>query len=212
MMGPRDEASFYNANSNMGPLVVKSFVIGILSGFALIGGLLYFVPAVDQHREASLITVQANGGNTESFHANLPDDRILFGGAGEELVPANLDWPGVAALGDVQAELFKIRNRNDVVVGVGSRISGTGSATGHVVEWTLHLPARGTLYANLQPLPDEAGGRSGRLRAGTREFASMTGSFSERIEIPDGGQGNDAESAGRIELLTALVRVAEGGE
>jgi hypothetical protein len=190
--------------------VFKSFVIGIFSGALLLACLLYFVPLVDQHREASLISVQANGGNTESFHANLPDDRILVGGAGKEVIPGNLQWPEVAVLGDAQAELFKIRNRNDVVVGVASRISGTGSATGNVVEWTLHLPARGTLYANLQPLPDEAGNRSGRLRAGTREFASMQGTVNERIRAYEDRQ-DDSGSTGRIELVTALVRQAEGG-
>lgn len=189
----------------------KSFIIGILSGAILTACLLYFFPAVDQHREASLISVQANGGNTESFHANLPDDRIVAGGAGKEVIPASLVWPAAPVLGDTQAELFKIRNRNDVVVGVASRISGTGTATGSVVEWTLHLPARGTLYANLQPLPDEAGYRSGRLRAGTREFASMTGTFTERFQA--GGQQREApEPGGRIELLTALTGKAGGSE
>jgi len=194
----------------MGPLVFKSFVIGVLSGVVLVACLLHFVPVVDQHREASLISVQANGGNTESFHVNLPDDRIVLGGAGKEVIPANLEWPEVAVLGDAQAELFKIRNRNDVVVGVASRISGTGSATGNVVEWTLHLPARGTLYANLQPLPDEGGSRSGRLRAGTREFASMQGSINERTRAIEDGRENDSGPVGRIELVTALVREAEG--
>jgi hypothetical protein len=190
--------------------VFKSFIIGIFSGIALVACLLYFVPAVDQHREASLVSVQPNGGNTESFHVNLPDDRIVAGGAGREVIPANLEWPAMAALGDAQAEVFKIRNRNDVVVGVASRISGTGTATGNVVEWTLHLPARGTLYANLQPLPDAAGNRSGRLRAGTREFASMTGSFNERLQVAADGQEDNSGSGNRIELVTALVREAEG--
>lgn len=189
----------------------KSFIIGILSGVILTACLLYFFPAVDQHREASLISVQANGGNTESFHANLPDDRIVAGGAGKEVIPASLVWPAAPVLGDTQAELFKIRNRNDVVVGVASRISGTGTATGSVVEWTLHLPARGTLYANLQPRPDEAGYRSGRLRAGTREFASMTGTFTERFQA-GGEQGQAPEPEGRIELLTALTGKAEVSE
>lgn len=190
----------------------KLFVIGIFSGMALIACLLYFVPAVDQHREASLVSVQANGGNTESFHVNLPDDRIVMGGTGKEVIPANLEWPTLAALGGAQAEVFKIRNRNDVVVGVASRISGIGSATGNVVEWTLHLPARGTLYANLHPLPDASGSRSGRLRAGTREFASMTGSFNERLQAVEDAQDDNPGSGGRIELVTALVREAEGAQ
>ena len=188
----------------------KSFITGIISGVILAACLLYFIPAVDQHREASLISVQANGGNTESFHANLPDDRIVVGGAGKDAVPATLEWPGAPVLGETQAELFKIRNRNDVVVGVASRISGTGTATGRVVEWTLHLPARGTLHANLQPQPDDAGQRSGRLRAGTREFASMTGSINERFE--SAGEKQDPGFEGRIELVTALVGTPESSE
>src|SRR5690606_36686662 len=110
---------------------------------------------------------------------------IVIGSAGKEVIPANLQWAEVAVLGDAQAELFKIRNRNDVVVGVASRISGTGSATGSVVEWTLHLPARGTLYANLQPLPDEAGIRSRRLRAGRLVFATRQGTFNDRIRADE---------------------------
>lgn len=183
----------------------RTFIIGIVSGAILAAVLLYFVPVVDQHREASLISVQPNGGNTESFHVNLPDDRILSGEAGKPPVPASLEWPSAPVLGDARAELFKIRNRNDVVVGVASRISGTGTASGSVVEWTLHLPARGTLYVNLQPRADSTGLRTGTLRAGTREFASMTGSVNERLVGPV-ESGNDEENIeGRIELVTALV-------
>lgn len=190
----------------------KTFIFGIVSGVVISAGLLYFVPAVDQHREASLISVQANGGNTESFHVNLPHDRIVVGAADKDAIPASLQWPRVAVLGDTQVELFKIRNRNDVVIGVASRISGSGTASGSVLEWTLHLPARGTLYANLQPQPDDAGRRSGRLRAGTREFAAMTGSVNERFVRPDTAQDGDVDFEGRIELVTALVGSSERSE
>ena len=62
--------------------MIKTFSFGILLGIALTALLIYFVPAVDQHREPSIISVQANGGNTESFHVNLPDARIVFGAPG----------------------------------------------------------------------------------------------------------------------------------
>jgi hypothetical protein len=185
--------------------LLRTFIIGIVSGAILAAALLYLVPVVDQHREASLISVQPNGGNTESFHVNLPDDRILAGGAGKSLVPATLEWPEVPVLGDAQAELFKIRNRDDVVVGVASRISGTGTASGTLVEWTLHLPARGTLYVNLQPQAGGGGLRTGTLRAGTREFASMTGSVNERLVGPVESPDEESGLEGRIELVTALV-------
>ena len=190
--------------------MLKTFIIGILSGIALAAAALYFVPAVDQHREASLISVQANGGNTESFHVNLPDDRILSGTANQAGVPETLAWPEAPVLGDTRTELFKIRNRDDVVVGVGSRISGTGTASGAVVEWTLHLPARGSLYVSLQPLPGDAGYRSGTLRAGTREFADMRGSINERFVDRRDEQEADSDFEGRIELVTALVGTGEG--
>jgi len=187
----------------------KTFIIGIVSGGILAAVLLYFVPVVDQHREASLISVQPNGGNTEAFHVNLPDDRILAGAAGIEPVPATLEWPAAPVLGDTQAELFKLRNRDDVVVGVASRISGTGTASGTVVEWTLHLPARGTLYVNLQPQAEDSGFRSGSLRAGTREFASLTGSVNERFIGNVEEQDGEDNVEGRIELVTALVGSSE---
>jgi hypothetical protein len=190
----------------------KSFIIGIVSGAILAAVLLYFVPVVDQHREASLISVQPNGGNTEAFHVNLPDDRILEGAAGIEPVPATLEWPATPVLGDARAELFKIRNRDDVVVGVASRISGTGTASGTVVEWTLHLPARGTLYVNLQPQADASGLRSGSLRTGTREFASRTGSVNERFIGGIEEQDGEDSVEGRIELVTALVASSESIE
>jgi hypothetical protein len=192
--------------------VFRTFIIGIFSGAVLAACLLYFVPAVDQHREASLVSVQPNGGNIESFHANLPDDRIIVGAAGMDAVPEALKWPAAPVLGDTWAELFKIRNRNDVVVGVASRISGTGIAGGSVLEWTLHLPARGTLYAKLQPQADEAGQRSGRLRAGTREFALMTGSVNERLINAGDEQNSDTDRQARIELVTALVASSESSE
>lgn len=190
--------------------MLKTFIFGILSGIVLAACALYFIPVVDQHREASLISVQANGGNTESFHVNLPDDRILSGRTGMRGVPESLQWPDAQVLGDTKAELFKVRNRNDVVVGVASRISGTGTASGPVVEWTLHLPARGSLYVSLQPQPEDAGFRNGTLRAGTREFAGMTGSVNERFIDPADEQEAESGFEGRIELVTALVGTAEG--
>jgi hypothetical protein len=137
---------------------------------------------------------------------NLPDDRILVGAAALDTpVPSGLEWPGVQIPGDTQAELFKIRNRNDVVVGVASRISGSGAGSGSIVEWTLHLPARGSLYIDLQPQPDAAGARRGLLRAGTREFRALTGNVNERFLSPGDEQDGESDFEGRIELVTALV-------
>lgn len=183
--------------------MIKTFSFGILLGVVLTAALLYFVPAVDQHREPSIISVQANGGNTETFHVNLPDDRIIDGSPASELpVPQTLRWPDDARLANSRVELFKLRNRDGVVVGVASRIAGAVAESGRIVEWTLHLPARGSLYASVSPQA-EAGIRDGRMLAGTREFVNMRGNVVERTvePVPGGEEGG----GGRIELVTALI-------
>jgi hypothetical protein len=178
--------------------VIRTFSIGILLGIAIVAGLLYVVPVVEQHREASLISVQPNGGNAEAFHINLPDDRILRSPSDNGAVePDELKWPDDSLLQGAQTEVFKIRNRNEAVVGVASRVAGTAGGD-RFVEWTLHLPARGSLYLAMQPSVDEAGNRNGNMLAGTREFAKMHGSVRERLLAA-------AEETGRIELVTALA-------
>ena len=190
----------------------KTLYFGIFCGALAAAGAVWFVPTVDQHREPSLISVEANGGNREVFHINLPQDRILAGMAGVETVPAGLEWPASGALAGAQAELFKIRDAHDVVVGVASRIAGTGTVTGSVIEWTLHLPARGSLYATMAPAAGSDGYRNGSLRAGTREFADLGGRVFERhFDVGDtGSSGIEIDS--RIELVTALVSTLEPDE
>lgn len=192
--------------------MIKSFNFGILFGVAATAGLFWYVPAVDQHREPSFVSVEANGGNRETFHVNLPQDRILAGMAGaNEAVPPGLQWPGTSMLANLQTELFKLRDRNDVVVGVASRIAGAGTATGSVIEWTLHLPARGTLYSTMQPVADGSY-RTGSLRAGTREFGGLHGSVLERHFGVSGETSAGSDVRERIELITSLVGAAEESE
>lgn len=187
----------------------KTFIFGILLGIAAAVGLLYFVPAVDQHRETSLVSVEPNGGNLEAFHINLPEDRILAGAAdSESRVPAALEWPATDVLANARVELFKIRDRKDTVIGVASRMTGPVAAQGSVVEWTLHLPARGTMYVAMQETTDADGRRDGSLRAGTREFSERHGSVNERFVDTAAAADDDSWIEGRIELRTALVRNA----
>lgn len=184
---------------NTGRGVFRTFVFGILLGFALAAAALHFLPAVNQHREASLISVQANGGTLERFRIELPEDRILAGGAGAQAMPAGLDWP--ASLADTRAELYKVRNERGIVIGVASRLEGREQGAGELVEWALHLPARGTMFLSLRP-GEAPGDYAGRLRAGTREFSGLTGSAQERV-VPAAVDGGDESNDGRIELLTA---------
>lgn len=182
----------------------KTFILGILLGVGGTAALAYYVPAVDIHREPSHITVQPNGGNLELFRLDLPRDRIMIGLAGgENSLPAQLDWPDDIRFGNFQAEVFKLRDRHGVVIGVASRLASAGDPTGPFIEWVLHLPARGTLYLQMEITPAAEGHRNGRMLAGTRDFEALRGSAREQFltDVDD----LDADSEGRIELITILA-------
>jgi hypothetical protein len=118
--------------------MLKTFIAGILLGVVATGAALYSFPAVNQVREHSLIVVHPNQGNTESFHVNVPMDRIMIGAPEQKAsLPAGLEWPGDEQFADMRAELFKIRNGKDVVIGVASRIAASHEESGDIIEWVL---------------------------------------------------------------------------
>jgi hypothetical protein len=182
----------------------KTLIAGILLGVAGAGAVLHYVPIVNQSREPSMIVVHPNHGNTEAFHVNVPTDRIMVGVPGQqEPLPVGLQWPDEEKFSDSRAELFKIRNGKDVVVGIASRIAASDEVSGDIVEWVLHLPARGSAYVLMEAEPREEGFRMGNLKAGTREFGPLTGRVTERW-VADTSGLEDAP-AGRIEIITAFV-------
>jgi len=182
----------------------KTFVFGIVLGLGGTGALVHYVPVVNQHREASLIEFAVNAGNSELFQIDLPDDRILAGVPGQSAtVPAALEWPDHRIFADAQAELFKLRDRDDVVVGIASRISSSKDASGPFVQWMLHLPARGTLFVIFDAAPADGGLRNGTLRGGTGDFANLSGSVTEQFR--ELSQDPDADTVARIQLVTRLV-------
>lgn len=189
----------------------KTFIAGILLGIAAAGAALYFYPAVNQFREHSLIVVHPNQGNTESFHVNVPMDRIMIGvPAQKNPLPAGLQWPADELFADTRAELFKIRNGKDAVVGVASRIAASHESSGDVIEWVFHLPARGSAFVVMQAEPVEGGYRIGELASGTREFAALHGRVTERW-VADTADSEEAQT-GRIEIITAFVARLEEEE
>ncbi|MEJ2172347.1 MAG: hypothetical protein ACO22K_04930 [Woeseiaceae bacterium] len=187
----------------------KSLIAGFFLGIVITAAALYYVPAVDQHRERSLVAVMPNGGNTETFHINVPFDRIMMGASGQSTaLPAGFEWPDDEKLEGISAELFKVRNSDDAVIGVASRIEAGNHEADRIIEWVLHLPARGSVYLSMRPEAVGDGYRVGQLRAGTREFQGKNGQVTERwtaaeAESPD-------TSAGQIELVTAFIATAEG--
>jgi hypothetical protein len=187
--------------------LIKSFIIGLLLGSAVGATAIYFIPVVDQARERSIIEVTPNGGNREVFHANIPDDRILVGAPGQvDPLPRGLEWPRDELFANSRTELFKVRNANDIVVGLASRIAATGPH-GSIVEWVFHMPARGSGYVLMRPQTEEQSFRSGDLRSGTREFARLVGRVTERwVANPN---GTENAPTGRIELSTRFVATPE---
>lgn len=184
-------------------VLLKTFFLGIVLGLAAAAGALYTIPVVDQVREASIVKVTPNGGNSETFHINVPMDRIVLGDAGQAgAVPPGLKWPTDEVLANVRAELFKIRNARDAVVGVAVRAAAT-SQENSVIDWVLHLPARGSLFVNMDVAPLEGGFRIGEIASGSREFAPLSGFMTERWVQNDSNE-EDAP-AGRIELSATYV-------
>lgn len=184
-------------------VLLKTFFIGIVLGLVVAAGALYAIPVVDQKREASIVTVAPNGGNVEMFHINIPMDRIVLGTSAQVgAVPPGLEWPAEANLENVRTELFKIRNTRDTVVGVAVRTAAENEEQG-IIDWVLHVPARGSLFVNMDVDPREGGFRLGRIRSGSREFAPLSGFMTERWIVNESTE-EDAP-AGRIELQMTYV-------
>ena len=183
----------------------KTLIFGFMAGLVGTIAAIYYLPAVDQHREPSVVSVTPNGGNKESFHVNIPMDRIMIGSHQQsDPLPVGLDWPETESFSGLRAELFKLRNARDMVVGVASRVVTESEKFGDGIEWVVHLPARGTFYLTMPPESADGVHRVGTLRAGTREFEPMNGAASERWVA---NTDNDEEDApiGRIELVTTFV-------
>lgn len=187
--------------------MIKTFLFGIFLGLLAAAGALYALPLVDQHREASIISVAPNGGNVELFQIQIPSDRVLIGRAdASEALPEGLEWPTDEFLAGVRTEVFKIRNERDAVVGVASRTT-IANADPPTIEWLLHLPARGSMFVAMNFAATEDGFRSGTIRAGSREFEPLSGGLTERW-VADESDEPDA-NLGRIELRAKFVGRAE---
>lgn len=183
--------------------MLKTFFLGVLLGLLATAGVLYAVPVVDQVRETSIVTVAPNGGNIETFRINIPMDRVLNGVPGQASpLPPGLNWPDHELLAYSRTEMFKIRNARGTVVGVAVRNAAEG-AEEIIVDWVLHLPARGAIFVNMNAAPSDSGYRLGKIRAGSREFAPLNGFMTERW-VENESADEDAPQ-GHIELVTTYV-------
>lgn len=189
--------------------MTKTFFFGLLLGIAAAAGALYLIPVVDQQRESSIIAVAPNGGNSEVFHIEIPKDRIMVGGPEHESLPLGLTWPDDPVLSSVSSEMFKVRNARDAVIGVAARTSAREGESA-VLDWIIHLPARGSIYVNMNTVAEDGGFRMGEIRAGSRELGSISGFVSERWVSDTSGE--DDAPAGRIELAAVYMGSPEPTE
>lgn len=184
-------------------VLIKTFLVGILLGIIAAAGALYAVPAVDQYREVSIVSVAPNGGNRESFYINVPMDRVMIGAPGRtSALPAGLVWPDDEILANFSAEIFKVRNSRNAVIGVAARTAAKEESS-DLIDWVIHLPSRGSLFFKMDPVPQQGGHRNGRLRAGSQEFDELTGQLTERWVSDTSGE-EDAP-VGRIELSATYI-------
>lgn len=191
-------------------VLLKTFFLGIVLGLIAAVAALSAFPAVDQVREASIVTVAPNGGNVEAFHINVPMDRVLIGAPDQaNPVPPGLNWPDDEMLANIRAEVFKIRNARDAVVGVAARTAARKDDE-IVIDWLIHLPARGSVFVNMEPAPREGGFRIGAIRSGSREFAPFSGFVTEQW-VENNSDDEDAP-AGHIELVATYVGQLEPKE
>jgi hypothetical protein len=186
--------------------LIKTFFLGLILGIVGAAGFVYSAQVVDLHREVSLISVMPNGGNSETFFINLPQDRIFAAKRSEDtssVFPAGVQWPRDIAPDGAVSEVFKLRNSDDIVVGFAARISNSRENSGAFIQWMLHLPARGSMLLRMQLSPSEDGIREGLLMAGTREFEVLNGGVSEyfNTDVADA----EFDITGRLEIVTALV-------
>jgi len=190
--------------------LLKTFLVGILLGLAVAAGALHTFPVVDQIREVSIIAVAPNGGNSEAFHINIPADRVMIGATGKDSgVPVGLIWPKDSVFQNISTEIFKIRNARNAVVGVAARTVAKEGDT-DLTDWVIHLPARGSLFVNMEPQTQKGRPRIGKLRTGSREFNDLNGFVAESWV-----SGTSAESGapeGRIELLANYVSTLNPAE
>lgn len=128
-------------------------MIGFVLGLVVIAAAAALWPLPTEPRTRSLISVQPDGGRQEDFLIRWPEDRVrLTDGIPTDLPP--LAVPGVQVLENTagqraSAEVFRLRDAEDNVIGVAARLAGTGSAVADpgraTSNWLLVIPSRGAV-------------------------------------------------------------------
>lgn len=132
----------------------RFFLAAFVTGLLLVGLAASFWSPPEHTRYRSLTSVLPDGGRQEDFIIRWPEDRIKRGSETDTELPADAA-AGAAVLEDsagqrVSAETFRIRDTEDNVIGVASRLAGTGGAIADtnrsVSNWLVVIPGRGAIF------------------------------------------------------------------
>lgn len=131
----------------------RLFFIAFVAGLLVVVLAAAFWPLPTHLRFRALTSVPPDGGRQEEFVIHWPEDRIARPSDRAAEAPAGA--AGAAVLEDsagrrVSAELFRLRDTEDNVIGVAGRLAATGGALADpgrsVTNWLLVIPGRGALF------------------------------------------------------------------
>ncbi|MEO7386247.1 MAG: hypothetical protein ABIX37_04860 [Gammaproteobacteria bacterium] len=132
----------------------RLFVVAFVAGLLAVALAATLWPLPSHFRYRAITSVPIDGGRQEEFIIHWPEDRIARPGEQRSgLLPAVV--AGAAVLEDsagrrVSAELFRLRDTEDNVIGVAGRLAGTGGAVADAgrsaSNWLLVIPSRGALF------------------------------------------------------------------
>jgi hypothetical protein len=132
----------------------RLFFVTFITGLLMVALATAVWPLPRHQRFRSLTAVPPDGGRQEDFIIHWPEDRIARPGESSAELPAAA-VVGATVLEDsagrrVSAELFRLRDSEDNVIGVATRVAGTGGAIADPgrssSNWLLVIPSRGALF------------------------------------------------------------------
>jgi hypothetical protein len=132
----------------------RLFVFAVIAGLLVVAVAATVWPMPKHLRYRSLISVAPDGGRQEDFVIRWPEDRIPRPDEIRSALPAVVAV-GAAALEDTagnraSAEMFRVRDTEDNVIGIAGRLAGTGSAVADpgrsASSWLIVIPSRGAMF------------------------------------------------------------------
>ena len=132
----------------------RLFFVTFVTGLLIVALATALWPLPRHQRFRPLTAVPPDGGRQEDFIIHWPEDRIARAGDDSAELPAAA-VVGAAVLEDsagrrVSAEQFRLRDSEDNVIGVATRVAGTGGAIADPgrssSNWLLVIPSRGALF------------------------------------------------------------------